>query len=107
MRTAGPPRCRDAALRGGSSTSGGPAGQQWWIRSAAGAEQVLGRELLEPDEVEATAVVVGVGVEVRPGGAVGEELVVALAVVQRRLRELGEARGGEGLLDLGVGSEGG
>ena len=72
------------------------------MASAAGAEQVLGRELLEADEAEALAAEVRVGVEVLVGGAVGEEVVVRLTRVERRNRQLVDLRGGERLLHLGV-----
>ena len=56
---------------------------------SASAEQVLGRELLQAHEAEALAAEVRAGVEVLVRAAVGEQVVVALALVERRLGELG------------------
>ena len=71
----------------------------------ARAEQVLERELLQAHEAEALAAEVRVRVEVLVRRAVGEQVVVRLALAQGRLRELGHAGGLERLLHLGVGAE--
>src|SRR4051812_32515214 len=84
----------------------GRSGQVRGVGSAAGAEQVLGDQLLQADEAEALAVEVGRRVEVLVRRAVAEQVGVALALVQGRLSELGRPGGLERLLDLGVGAEG-
>src|SRR5688572_9882311 len=76
-----------------------------WVGSA-GAEQVLGGELLQAHEAAALAAQVRVRVEVLVGRAVGEEVVVGLVLVQRRGRELEDLRGLERPLHLWVGAEG-
>src|SRR5690606_25177763 len=75
------------------------------LRGSASAHQVLGCQLLQAHEAEALAAQVGVGVEVLVGAAVREEVVVALALVEGRLRQLGDLGGLQGLLHLGVGAE--
>lgn len=52
---------------------------------AAGAEEVLECQLLKAHEAEALAAEVGGGVEVLPGAAVAEQVVVRLAVAERGL----------------------
>src|SRR5690606_24649484 len=76
----------------------------YWRHSAtpqrsisAGAEQVLGRELLQAHEAEALAAEVGARVEVLPRRAVGHEVGDGLAAVERRLAELAHLGGLEGL----------
>src|SRR5690606_33122012 len=75
-------------------------------RGSAGAEQVLGGELLQAHEAEALAAEVGARVEVLPRRAVGDEVGDGLTAVEGRLAELAHLGGLERLLHLGVGAEG-
>src|SRR3954447_4374671 len=72
---------------------------------SAGAEQVLQGQLREADGADA-AVAGGHGIEVLERRAVAQQVLVGLALGQGRLRGLGHARLGQGLLHLGVGAEG-
>jgi hypothetical protein len=55
------------------------AAEGCWL--AGGAEQVLYCQLLQPDETEATAVEVRLGIEVLVRRSVSEQVVVGLAVL--------------------------
>src|SRR5690606_27892889 len=98
-------RPRKYALRGATRGRTAPKRVLSRMRGSAGAEQVLGRELLQAHEAETLAAEVHTRVEVLPRRAVGHEVGHRLAVVERRLTELADLRRLEGLLHLGVGAE--
>src|SRR5664280_930660 len=69
---------------------------------SARAENVLEGQLVETHEAEALPAEVGAGVEVLIGGAVGQKILISLALGQRGLPDLADAGSGEGALYLGV-----